>query len=171
MYLFACLKQFFVCVENICIYVCTGYFRFVFKASVPARLILGEDKAGEDDTLPVVLKIMKPRFYGWIGDWLRHIRESIMLHYMAEWEQEFMDEFGPTFESWGQPRAFHYVPEWGHCIYPTYISVTPFYEMPLDKFIMQGNTRNMTLKEVTEFSLQILQGLQALHNIPGLFCL
>ena len=78
-----------------------------------------------------------------------------------------MKQFGPQFVSEGRDRAFYFVPELGHCLYPTYITVTPFYGGNLKQWHNAGLTMNMTLRTATEKALEIVHGLQIMHNIEG----
>eukprot|EP01083_Nonionella_stella_P303612 1051666_1 len=120
-----------------------------------------------EQMIPIVLKVMKTEFVDWTTDWMRHIREAIFLQQLQRWEDEFISMFGAQFESLGQDRAFYFVPELGHCLYPTYITVTPYYDETLRQFTRNGGSKDMTLRDVTVKALQILSGLQVMHNIEG----
>lgn len=153
-----------------------GYLRYVFKLKLPKIMILDSnndqnndnDNDMEDEMIDVVVKMMKPKFFDKINDWLAHVRESIMLQYLSEWEFDFIKNFGSLFSlSNGELRAFHFVPEWGHCIFPTFVSVSPYYESNLENFILNGHTQNITLETAADLCLQILSGLQVLHNVQG----
>ena len=89
----------------------SGYFKDVFKV-----------KVAEPDRY-VVVKLMRPQKYDdFARDVQRNVRESILLHYLQREETEFIEQYGADFVSQGQQRAFPYVRELGHCLYPTYIS-------------------------------------------------
>jgi len=143
-----------------------GYFRFVFKAEAPAKYLYA-NASDPEQVLPVVVKVMKTQFVDWSQDWMRHIREAIFLQQLGLWEQDFMRQFGPQFVSEGRERAFYFVPELGHCLYPTYITVTPFYGGNLKRYHRNGQTMNWTLQTATEKALEMVHGLQIMHNIEG----
>lgn len=133
-----------------------GYFREVFKVRVP-----NTDKF-------VVLKMMRPKRYDdHARDLQRNVRESILLYYLQKEEDEYIDKYGAQFVSQGVQRAFPYVRELGHCMYPTYISVTPYYNMTLEKYIKRGYPAHQTIKSLLKMAVDIARGTEVIHNIRG----
>ena len=53
------------------------------------------------------------------------------------------------------------------CLYPTYITVTPFYAGNLKRAHKEGVTMNMTLRTAAQKALEIVHGVQIMHNIEG----
>ena len=133
-----------------------GYYRVVFEGNIP------------ETNEKVVIKVMKPKSYDKNRDILRHLRESIFLTYMDKWEEQVLNQIGSQFKSNGKDRAFYYVPELGHCLYPSFMSVSPWYQTNLWKFI-ENNALNQTIQQLTEKAVMIAKGLELMHTLPGFF--
>ena len=126
------LPQIYKCIDKYGVDDCkliidNGYFRDVFKVQDPYTKTW------------LVLKMMRPlKFDDHARDLQRNVRESIMLYYLRKEELEYMKKYGPIFTSFNQDRAFPYVRELGHCIYPSYMTITPYYNNTLEKFVKKG---------------------------------
>lgn len=137
------------------------------------------NKTGEE----IVIKMMKPKSIKKERDLIRHIRESILLTYLYDLEKEWIlinknnenndDNNGNLYtQSLNngkllKKRGFHYVEEYGHCITPLWISISPLYKIPLDKWILNGFAKKTKLKKLIFMSLQITYSVELIHSIPG----
>ena len=158
------LPQIFECVDHFGISNCPliidqGHFRWVFKAKVPN---------GDEF---VVIKMMKQNLKEPARDLLRSMRESIFLHYLRKEELEYLQLYGDDDDenlfrsNLNETRAFPFVYELGHCIYPHYISVSHLYEATVEKFITNGHNEKATISELVKMSVDIAKGilLRRLH--------
>ena len=133
-----------------------GYYRVVLKVRY-------QDK-------DYVIKMMKPKSINEekSRDILRNIRESIFLYYIKNEEMEYIKKYGHTFISNNnEKRAFNYVRELGHCVYPVYMSVSPFYNMTLGRFIEKGHSLDQSLLKLMKMALDIAKSVEIMHNIRG----
>ena len=92
--------------------------------------------------MPVVLKVMKPNFINWSGDWLRHFREAIFLQNIERWENDFIKEFGHEWiDEFGDKRSFYYVH--AYAAFPTkkenLLSYVEHYNQRIAAAICEGN--------------------------------
>lgn len=122
----------------------------------------------------IVIKMMKPKSIKKERDLIRHIRESILLALLYDLEQEYKIQFEDSdklfIESRNnieRKRGFNYVEEYGHCVTPLWISVSPLYKMALDKWILSGYAKESKLSKLIFMSLQIAYSVELIHSIPG----
>ena len=167
------LPQIYECVDKNGIQSCPliidqGHFRWVFKAKIP------------NSNEYVVIKMMKQKQNQSPRDLMRHLRESIFLYYLRNEELKYIEKYSNftnnnktnknnlLFKSnLNELRAFPFVYELGHCIYPSYISVSHFYDMTIEKFIDKQLNQKTTISKLIKMSLDIAKGIELLHNIPG----
>lgn len=142
----------------------SGYYRIIMKTVYP--------KTGEE----IVLKMMKTKSIKKERDIIRHIRESILLSHLYDLEKEWINKpenrdklFTQTLGNGkvSRQRGFNYVEEYGHCVTPLWISISPLYKVPLDKWILNGYAKLSKLSKLIYMSLQIAYSVELIHSIPG----
>merc|ERR1712129_549148 len=128
------------------------------------------EKTGEE----IVIKMMKTKSIKKERDLMRHVREAILLGELYDLEQSFLAEssskdlqFTQTLFGKEKRRGFNYVEEYGHCVVPLWISVSPLYRMPLDKWIQGGRAGKASLRQLIKMSLQIAKSVEIIHTIVG----
>eukprot|EP01083_Nonionella_stella_P131251 398620_1 len=155
------LPQVYECVDKYgaddCpLHIDSGYFRHVFKVQIP------------DTNEYVTLKIQRAdKMDDWARDLQRNVRESIFLYYLQQEEMEYIERNGALFVSNGEPRAFPYVRELGHCVYPTYMSVSPYYNLTLEYYIKSGLAAAQPISKLLRMALDMAKATEAMHNIRG----
>eukprot|EP01084_Bolivina_argentea_P280632 479952_1 len=156
------LPQIYECIDKYGLHKCpliidSGHFRWVFKVKIP----------NTNDY--IVIKMMKQTSKEKPRDLLRHLRESIFLYYLRKQEIEYMEKYPNKIfiSNLNEKRAFPYVHELGHCLYPHYISISHYYNMTIEKFIEKRYTLKTNISQLIKMSLGIAQGIELLHNIYG----
>jgi len=140
----------------------SGYYRVIMKTIY--------EKTGEE----IVIKMMKTKSIKKERDLMRHVREAILLGELYDLEQSFLAEssskdfqFTQTLFGKEKRRGFNYVEEYGHCVVPLWISVSPLYRIPLDKWIQGGRAGKASLRQLIKMSLQIAKSVEIIHTIVG----
>ena len=67
----------------------------------------------------------------------------------------------------GEPKAFPFVHELGHCLHPSFVSVSHFFEMNVEQYIEEGMAMKATLSQLITMSLDIAKGIELMHSIRG----
>ena len=162
--LYECVSKYGKKCENI---IDSGYYRVIMKTIYP--------KTGEE----IVIKMMKSKSIKKERDLIRHIRESILLGHLYDLEQEWVsneENYDKLFtqklsqtngEIISKKRGFNYVEEYGHCVTPLWISISPLYKIALDKWILNGFAKLSKLSKLIFMSLQIAYSVELIHTIPG----
>ena len=69
--------------------------------------------------------------------------------------------------SFGEERAFPFVHELGHCLHPSYVSVSHFHALNVAEYISSGMASKAALSTLTAMSLDIADGVELMHSVRG----